>query len=92
MRALHDRGHDVDVHDPIADPGEARALYDIDLLADLDAAGGYACIIGAVAHDTYCDFTPKTFAGLLAPTGLVADIKGMWRDLALPPEMRRWQL
>jgi hypothetical protein len=27
----------------------------------------------------------------LRPGGLVADVKGMWRGLALPPGLRRWQ-
>ena len=54
-------------------------------------AGGYDCLIGAVAHDAYRNFTTEDFARLVRPGGLVADIKGMWRDIVLPDGLRRWQ-
>ena len=31
-------------------------------------------------------------AALLRPGGLLADLKGMWRDLRLPDRIRRWVL
>ena len=90
--ALREYGYEVDVYDPIADPEEAREFYGVELLTDLDAADGRLCVIGAVAHDSFCTFTAQTFEKLVAPNGLVADIKGMWSDLSLPPSIRRWQL
>ena len=53
---------------------------------------GLIVVIGAVAHDAYCDFTAETFARIAAPDALIADVKGMWRHTALPAGMRRWQL
>jgi UDP-N-acetyl-D-galactosamine dehydrogenase len=95
VQRLRKRGHHVDVHDERANPAAARAEYGIELLADLPAGGdgeAYDCLIGAVAHDRYRDFTAADFARLVRPGGLVADIKGMWRATALPDGLGRWQL
>ena len=69
-----------------------ESRYGIRLLPRLDGAGPYACVLGAVAHAPYRAFTTATFAALLAPGGLVADIKNMWRGTALPDGLRRWTL
>ena len=92
VHLLKAAGHAVDVHDPLAAAGEAKALYDIELMAGIDGGGRYDCLAGAVAHDSYSKMTPAQIAGLLAEDGLVADIAGMWRDLDLPAGLRRWQL
>ncbi|MEO0034064.1 MAG: hypothetical protein RLZZ501_87, partial [Pseudomonadota bacterium] len=92
IRALRDAGHRVDVHDPLADPAEAAHEYGETLMPSLDGASGYDCVVGAVPHAPYAAFTAEAFAALLAPGGLVADIKGMWRGVTLPPGLRCWQL
>jgi len=96
VQRLKKRGHRVDVHDARADADAARDHYGIELLRDLPKAkpgeGGYDCLIGAVAHDAYRNFTTEDFARLVRPGGLVADIKGMWRDADLPEGLGRWQL
>ncbi len=89
---LNERGYRVDVHDPLADPGEAARFYGITLVKSLDGLNGYACVLGAVAHRLYTTFESATFGRLVAPSGLVADLKGIWRNVALPPGMRRWEL
>jgi len=89
---LSERGYGVAVHDPLADADEAKRLYGIDLLRSLDGLSGFACVIGAVAHRLYAGFSGETLARLLTPTGLVADIKGIWREIALPDGLRRWEL
>ena len=92
VHALRAKGHAVDVHDPHANHGEAQAIYGIELLADLPAAAHYDCVIGAVAHDGYGALDGARIAGLMHDGGLLADIAGMWRSLALPAGVRRWQL
>ena len=92
VAALAARGIETAVHDPFADAGEVESRYGIRLLPRLDGAGPYACVLGAVAHAPYRGFTTATFAALLAPGGLVADIKNMWRGTALPEGLRRWTL
>jgi len=49
---LEDYGIAVDVHDPWADPDEARAHYGIELVAEPDA-GAYDGIVLAVAHGEF---------------------------------------
>ncbi len=91
IRSLMDLGHDVVVHDPWADRAEAKAVYDIDLAPDL-SGDGFSCIVGAVAHSQFADLDADAFAARLTDGGLVADIKGMWRNVVLPPHIRRWEL
>ena len=90
VNGLGARGLEVAVHDPLAVPEEAARLYGIELVTDL--AGPYDALVGAVAHAQYRSFAAAELAALLRPDGLVADIKGMWRGLELPPGLRRWQL
>ena len=92
IATLSGRGHTVEVHDPLADPDEAAAYYGLALLPALDPLSGYACVVGAVAHDAYRDMDAAALAGLLAPGGLLADLKGVWPGLAPPPGVRLWQL
>lgn len=86
------RGIETAVHDPIADAGEVERRHGIRLLPGLEGGGGFACVLGAVAHAPYRAFTTATFASLLRPGGLVVDIKNMWRNTALPEGVRRWTL
>ena len=86
---LRELGHAVVVHDPVADPAEAKRFYDIDLIPDL--VGSFDAVIGAVAHDAYVNLTDRELAGLLVEDGTLADIKGIWRDRNIAG-LRRWQL
>ncbi|MBF0353796.1 MAG: nucleotide sugar dehydrogenase [Alphaproteobacteria bacterium] len=92
IRGLRAFGHSVDIHDPLADPEEARHEYGLDIMPSLDGASGYHALIGAVAHDSYAAFGPDSFLQLLQPDGLVADIKGMWRKSPVPDGLKRWML
>jgi UDP-N-acetyl-D-glucosamine/UDP-N-acetyl-D-galactosamine dehydrogenase len=92
VNRLRDHGYRVDIHDPLADPAEAAELYGITLRPTLDAAEPYDCVVGAVPHDVYRTLSAPALTRLIRPGGLVADIKGMWRDLTLPDGYRRWVL
>ncbi len=96
IRGLEKRGFQVDVHDPLADPEEAKDHYGVELLPRISHPDGngrkYACIVGAVPHKVYAGFGPTNFSNLLKKDGLVADIKGMWRNTQLPEGLRRWEL
>ena len=82
----------------VADATEAKNFYGIELCDALDAtgdAGGGApfdCLVAAVAHNEYRALADEDFVRLVRPGGLIADVKGIWRDRALPGNVRRWQL
>jgi len=90
VRRLHWLGHSVDVADPLADADELRAEQGLEL-TELEEKR-YDLVIGAVPHDAYRDLSDNRLAGLLNPRGTLADIKGMWRDRRLDPEIDRWSL
>ena len=92
ISGLREMGHVVDVHDPHADREEAQQFFGIELLSSLDGGADYDAVIGAVRHHEYGELGAEKLTGLLAKGGLLADIKGMWRDTELPEAYRRWQL
>jgi UDP-N-acetyl-D-glucosamine/UDP-N-acetyl-D-galactosamine dehydrogenase len=91
VRGLVNRGHRVDVHDPQADAADAKSHYGLSLLPELSAPQPYDCVICAVPHDAYRSFDASRISALVKSGGLVADLKGVWRKLELPPGLRRWQ-
>jgi UDP-N-acetyl-D-glucosamine/UDP-N-acetyl-D-galactosamine dehydrogenase len=91
VHALVAQGHTVDVHDPLADPDETLEEYGIRLLPSLNGLIPYNCLVGAVAHDAYAKFRSEDFERLVSPGGMIADIKGLWRELPLPSRITRWK-
>jgi len=91
IKGLRDRGHEVVIHDPMANPAETREEYGLDL--DPNAlAGRYDLVVCAVAHDSYRAMDAAAVEALVVPGGVVADLKGIWRDIALDPAVTRWSL
>lgn len=91
VRRLEARGHTVDVHDAMAEPEEAFERYGLRLRPNLNS-NGYGAVVGAVAHSAYLELGPQAMAQLLAPGGLIADVKGLWRDMPIPESIRYWLL
>lgn len=84
-------GHNVTVHDPLADADEA--IHEYGLTLDPDALERrYDAVVAAVPHQRYRAMVPAEVAGLLREGGLIADLKGMWRGATFPEGVRRWQL
>ncbi len=92
ISGLKELGHNVDVHDPLADKAEAQQFFDIDLEENLKNLNGYDAVVGAVAHDVYRELSDAALEGIIKEGGLVADIKGIWRDRELSSGTKRWQL
>ncbi|MCR9212705.1 MAG: nucleotide sugar dehydrogenase [Proteobacteria bacterium] len=92
ITGLRDLGHQVDIHDPLADKDEAQQFLDIDLIESLSDLEGYDAVVGAVAHSVYKNLSPIAVEGMMKPKGLVADVKGIWRDVDFSDGTRRWQL
>ncbi len=91
IRQLETRGHTVDVHDAMAVPEEAVERYGVELLPDL-SGNGYGALVGAVGHDAYTRFDHEAISRLVKKGGLVADIKGLWRDVEISDALRYWLL
>lgn len=72
-------GHEVLVADPLADAAEARHEYGLELVDPATLGQSADLVLGAVAHDEYRGWTAKDVAGLLAPSGQVADLKRLWQ-------------
>ena len=89
IAGLKSAGHVVGVHDAFADRDEAKHEYGVDLLPDLN--GTYDAVVAAVAHKPYVEFTPARLAALMPKGGLVADIKGIWRQHSFAAPLRVWR-
>lgn len=79
IEQLRDLGHHVRVHDPLADSQEAMAEYGIALETGA-LEGQFDMLFAAVPHRTYRDLSPDAVVGLVRDDGLVADLKGIWRQ------------
>jgi UDP-N-acetyl-D-galactosamine dehydrogenase len=90
IRRLEAHGHQVTIHDPLADAGEARDEYGVDIAADaLDRR--YDLVVAAVPHHAYGALDDSRLAGLVAPGGLFADLKNLYGGRTLPG-VERWSL
>lgn len=67
----------VDVVDPYAEPDEVKEEYGL-ALAPADGRD-YDAIIIATAHEPYRNLTPADLYELTRPTGLIADLKGIFK-------------
>ena len=90
IRRLQWLGHQVTVADPLADLDEVKREYGLDLVRQPE--GSFDCLVAAVRHSAYRDMRSDQISGLLAEGGVVADLKGIWRSVELPPHLERWSL
>jgi UDP-N-acetyl-D-galactosamine dehydrogenase len=91
IRRLEALGHQVTVHDPRADPAEARHEYGV----ELDAGAlerSYQLVVAAVPHAEYRTLAAEAIRSLAGEGGCIADVKGIWRRLDLGPGVDRWTL
>ena len=91
VRRLEQLGHRVTVHDPLADPDEARAEYGLELAPEA-LNRSYDIALLAVAHEEYRRLPASAVRTLVAPDGMIADLRGFWRQIDLGDDIRRWSL
>jgi UDP-N-acetyl-D-galactosamine dehydrogenase len=91
IRRLAELGHQVTVHDPLADPGEARHEYGIALSSEA-LGGSYDMVVVAVPHAAYAGLSDAQVAGLVAEGGLLADLKNVYGSRQLSETISRWTL
>jgi UDP-N-acetyl-D-galactosamine dehydrogenase len=90
IRRLETLGHEVTIHDPLADAAEAQHEYGVAL--DADALGRrYDLVVAAVPHDAYRDIPDAALAALVAEGGLLADLKNLFAGRAIEG-VERWSL
>ncbi|HYD74982.1 nucleotide sugar dehydrogenase [Ramlibacter sp.] len=82
VRELREYGCDVHVHDPIADPADARHEYGIELAAwdDLPAADA---TVAAVSHAEYLAMPLAQLVAKTRPGGVFVDVKSAYGADAL---------
>ena len=89
VRRLAWLGHEITIHDPLADP--AAAFGELGLAPDPGALDRqYDVVVAAVPHRAYRDMAASEVAAL--SRGLIADLHGLWRDDDFPAPLERWSL
>ncbi|MEO6612819.1 MAG: nucleotide sugar dehydrogenase [Chitinophagaceae bacterium] len=78
VKALQSYSVNVDVEDPHADSEELKHEYGFGLVEKTGA--DYDAVIITVPHNEYRNLDEKYFAGITKPHGLVADLKGIYRN------------
>jgi len=68
----------VDVEDPYAEQEEVMHEYGLNLVRD--AKNGYDAVIVTVPHEPYKDLDDDYFASITRENGLVADLKGIYKN------------
>jgi UDP-N-acetyl-D-galactosamine dehydrogenase len=91
IRRLEALGHEVTVHDPLADPAEARHEYGIELAAE-GLEGSYDMVVVAVPHEAYGVLPDEKLAAIVKEGGLLADLKNLFGGREPPGSFRRWTL
>jgi UDP-N-acetyl-D-galactosamine dehydrogenase len=78
VKALQDYYINVDVEDPHASSAELKHEYGFELAGNL--SNDYDAVIITVPHQAYCALDDKYFSSITKPKGLIADLKGMYRN------------
>ncbi|HEY0660658.1 MAG TPA: nucleotide sugar dehydrogenase [Lysobacter sp.] len=68
----------VDIHDPWADPDEAKREYGVELLRESPAHGSYDAIVLAVAHEEFRVLGPEGVRRFGRGNALLYDIKSLF--------------
>ena len=84
-------GHEVIVHDPLADPNEAQHEYGIELRSD-GLSDSYDLVVVAVPHAAYEQLSDDQLSGLVKDGGLLADLKNVYGSRQLAAGVDRWTL
>ncbi|HEX9953998.1 MAG TPA: nucleotide sugar dehydrogenase [Allosphingosinicella sp.] len=90
IRRLEQHGHEITMHDPLVDAGEAQHEYGIELSANA-FEGEYDLVVVAVAHDAYAALSDDQLSGMLKQGGLLADLKNQYARRPLTG-VKRWTL
>ena len=90
IRRLEQHGHEITVHDPLADAAEAQHEYGIALDGDA-LKGSYDLVLVAVPHESYAALSDDQLSAMVVDGGLFADLKNLYARRALTG-VTRWTL
>ena len=76
INELRSKNVEVDIHDPWVDIEEARKLFGLILLDDLEI-NSYDAVLLAVAHDQYKTMKPEEIKDLIKGNGILYDLKSI---------------
>jgi len=92
IHELQSYGCNVLVHDPVAEPEEARHEYGVELV-DWDALPVSPAIVATVAHKEYAQMALTDLTGKLESNGVFVDVKSFFdRDALAANGARVWRL
>ncbi|MCS5704680.1 nucleotide sugar dehydrogenase [Synechococcus sp. FGCU-3] len=77
IEALQRYGMEPVVVDPWVDPEEAQHEYGLTVLSEIPEAQRHDAVVAAVAHHQFQALSADHWRALLAPTGVLADLKGI---------------
>ncbi|QQG36336.1 MAG: nucleotide sugar dehydrogenase [Micavibrio aeruginosavorus] len=83
LKALQALGHDVAIHDPHARLEDVRHEYGIDIMSTLPDKAEYDVAALLVSHDVYKEMTPESLQSIVRRGGVIYDMKGIWRHMAV---------
>jgi UDP-N-acetyl-D-glucosamine/UDP-N-acetyl-D-galactosamine dehydrogenase len=88
---LREFGIAASVADPLADPGEAKRVYGIDLVP-CEAFAGLDGLILAVPHHVLGESGWDRMFSALSPGGILIDVKSAISRSTVPPNIHYWSL
>jgi UDP-N-acetyl-D-galactosamine dehydrogenase len=91
IERLKELGHEVAVHDALANPAEAEHEYGVALSADA-LEQSYDVVLVAVPHAAYGALGDAQVTGMIAEGGLLADLKNLYGGRQLLGPFERWTL
>jgi len=92
IKELQEYGIQVSVYDPIADPGEVRRYYNIDLIEEPKEKAPYDGIVVAVKHKEFLNLKPEHFKELTKENSILVDIKAIYPKEEFVKEFIYWRL
>ena len=93
VRELNEYGVEPLIHDPCADPDDAKRLYGIEFCG-LNEISGCDAVVIAVAHDAFCGMSMDDISALFrGGKGVLIDVKGIFdRDEYAAAGFDYWRL
>ena len=91
VRELREFGIVPLVHDPLATPASAEHEFGI-TLSSIEAFQDLDAVIYAVGHRDYAEMGQAAIAAMVAPGGVIIDVKSSLVPAALPAGLRYWSL